>query len=829
MEIGEKIARSRQMGASDDEIIKVASESDPSFAEKYAKSIEMGAKPKEILDHLAAQQPQEQSFGQKAKGVATDVARVGMQAALGGIEGSPLGMAYDIGATATNLLRKGSRYVGKKLGVPEPEGFEPFEVPTIGEAAEAVGKKIGVDTKPQSVFEHGARLSGQVRTLVAKAGLPSSKAGDMLKEEIQAFAKGGAVASGAIALKNTMGLPEWAGLAVTGFGAPAAYVAGKQIKDIVKNKWMFDFSNLKLPGFGFKQSFKDEWGNAQREALSKFENGAFSKEQYEAIKPFLDVAAEHNIPVNLGAFTDSQALRSAEHLAAQNNLTGEARLKFFQEQADAWANSVKQLTDRISISHRFSQQGEVAEALFSEVTSKKFEANKAEYIKLYDEAAKLLANTDYLSAEDVKLLEDSLNRIMEKLSGSLTPTTAEQAAKSVAERAKAALKVSPKEAGRPVLEELTLPTGKGLEELTVQQAGQEVGERMGQTALMRGEAKALKAQERSAETLKESQKKLEKLVGKENAKNMTIDPDTGRIKINRKINGKNMSDTVRSLNSYIEWDNPEVRNLMKGYLDTTKMIMGRKYGKTAGYQKYLQANQKFSQNAKIFGENAPFNKWKIRSNTTTEELLRTIKTPTRFKQFEKEFGGTKEGQELIAELKRVKVSEMLEPVFHNWSPGKVNTGLSKLLKNPEFNYYLPKEVRNDLKTLRDLDRRIEFTSKPIYDKSMKPEKMEGLGAIDWALGILSPTALIEKMLLKSGAKAVSARQTQAFADVLFDPNITHKMVDLGKRVESGLHTPKPHSYWQSLKADAQAFEDSLMQNAKTLSAAYTADEMDQKR
>lgn len=822
MEIGEKIARSRQMGASDEEIIKVASESDPSFAEKYAKSIEMGAKPNEILDHLAAQQPQEQSFGQKVKGVATDVARVGMQAALGGIEGHPYGMAYDIAATGANLVNQARKYAGTKE-------FLPFDVPTIGEAAEALGKKIGVDTKPQSVFEHGARLAGQVRTLVAKAGLPSSKAGDMLKEEIQAFAKGGVIASAAVGLKERIGMPEWAGLALLGFGGPAAYVAGKQVKDIVKNKWMFDFSNLKFPGFGFKKSFKDEWGNAQREALSKFENGAFSKEQYESIKPFLDVAAEHNIPVNLGAFTDSQALRSAEHLAAQNNLTGEARLKFFQEQADAWANSVKQLTDRISTTHRFSQQSEVADALLGSVTGKKFEANKAEYTKLYDDAAKDLANTEYLSAEEVKQLEDSLNKTIEKLSGSLMPTTAEQSAKAAAERAKEALKVSPKEAGRPVLEELTFPTGKGLEELSIQQAGQEVGERMGQTALMRGEAKAVKAQERSAETLKESKKKLEKLVGKENAKNMTIDPNTGKIKINRKINGKNMSDTVRSLNSYIEWDRPEVRNLMKGYLDTTKTIMGRKYGKTAGYQKYLQANQKFSQTAKIFGEKAPFSKWKIKSDTTPEELLRTIKTPTRFKQFEKEFGGTKEGQELIAELKRVKVSEMLEPVFHNWSPGKVNTGLSKLLKNPEFNYYLPKEVRNDLKTLRDLDRRIEFTSKPIYDKSMKPEKMEGLGAIDWALGILSPTALIEKMLLKSGAKAVSARQTQAFADVLFDPNITHKMVELGKRVESGLHTPKPHSYWQSLKADAQAFEDSLMQNAKTLSAAYTADEMDQKR
>lgn len=851
MEIDQnKISQSREAGYSDEEIGSFLSQKDPEFQQKYNQSIESGYSPSEILNFVSKPVPEKQ-FLQKEQpkqeqGLGTDIARVGMQAAIGLSEGMPLGMAYDIGAKAINL--------GKKFPN-QDEGLD-IEIPTIGETFHKLGEKLGVDTTPKTPLEKFARTATSLRAVAEAGVLQVEKAGSYAYQELKKIASIAPLAASAVAAEEVWGIPQWASFITGGFGVPVlkktAEVTGHLVRKGINESMHFDVGNLKLKNP--ISSFRQEWGNARKEALKKVEEGVFSKEQYENIKPFLDIAAQYNIPVNLGAFSDSAYLRRMEKTIAENEITGEAARKFRQEAAEGWANSVIDLTKRISQTAKFSQQGEVAESLLSDITRNKHKELQKEYTELYGKSSTAFADSENLASQEMQQLENSLNNISEKVGSSLVPTTAETSTKGLAREAAKNLTISPEKAGLPEFGHIEFRTGKEAlaaeekaagealqEKVTARITAKEEAEKAKQTFIEkrrkkgkreakrqlqeksekafkagqtveheaeRARTKVLEAEEKQAETLFKSQQDLEDVFGP-SASNMKLD-ENGRIKFVRPVNGKTLVDTIRSLNSFIEWETPEVRNLFKDFLNENKRILGKVYGKSnpEAYKDYLKANETFGKTQKIFGDNAAFKKWGIKSDATPEELLNTIKTPTRFKEFEKEFGNTDQGRMLIDELKRLKVEEQLVPIFDQvvYKPGQISGKLRSVMRDPWMNYLMPAEVKNDLKQLSALDAQIQRTSAPVYRNSESFQQSED--ALTKFLLLMNPKA----WPIKLGMKMADQRSRKAFANVLFDPNITHKMVQIGKDLQNARMSPNSQpSTFKYIKAEIDDMVNNIIQ------------------
>ncbi len=936
MEIGDKIRKSREMGATDEEIIKHASASDPDFAEKYSKSIQQGAKPNEILNYLAKPKEQEQSSG--IGEAIHQGARYAMQAGLGLFEGTKPGFTYDIAAQASQAGSKGEEkaqaegvgYRGGILGGIGEKEEPPIPLPTIAEAAKKGGEFIGIDTEPRNKSEKFVRQAFNLRMLGDKAVGWGVKQGSFLMKELQAVAKTAPLIATATAAKDISGIPEWATFAVMALGVPAAIQGGKNLlregANLLQRKALFDVRNIDFRPTRIIDSFKQEWGNARREALDNLRSGAFTADQYNKVKPFLDIASERNIPVNLGAFTDSATIKNVERIAKKRGLEGEALNTFIQKSAESWANQAEDLSRRISQTHRFSQQGEVADALLSDVTRKKQQGLIKEYQDLYGASEKGFANTEALPVDEVNSLGKSLSSVVNGTSGSLIPTAAEKSTANIARKAEKGLHISAKEAGRPELAFVKMETGAAEKAATIEGAGQKVNEsiqsfdkakilhkeasqdvsnltksvaekqkafeeakkahvearrKVHDNQKQRGKGKArrekiatldelqkvateaketekelaesLKAESQALKTAKEAEKAAQEELGvarktaegagikkeerliqtqedfdaifQDEAKNMKFDPETGEIRFVKPINAQNLVKTIRSLHQYLEWDHPATKNMLKPFLNQVKTTLGRVYGKShpQAYEEYLKGNEKFKEAIGIFGEDAAFKKWGIKSTSTPEELLKTVDSFSRFKQFEKTFGGTPEGKQMIDELKRLKVKERLEPVFDNWKPGKVNKALNKLLRDPTFQYMLPKEVRTDLKRLKDLDARLEVTSRDIYSLPSTPANEETKQLIGLVMKFIDPTAAILTLGASKGIAKVSKRATDAYADILFNPNVTHEIVRIGEDTLKAASNPKTSpGVIKRLLADAELLKDTIVQSEAVVAASVAA-------
>jgi len=873
MEIGEKIRKSREMGATDEQIIEHASASDPSFAEKYSKSIQSGAKPNEVLDFLSQQKPQapqspeEPGLMQQVGNIIHQAARVPFQYALGVGEGTIGGMIYDPAVAATNKFQESLEDEDMK-----ELNAQRKELPQIKDIYKAGGKLVGIETEPQTKIERAARLAGNLKEFTKKLVGMGVEKGSALWNTIKGAASSAPAAATSIALEDEYGISPVATLMTLGMTVPGGKqlikTGARETANLVNKHAMFNVRNVSLNPKKILSTFKDEWNNARREALQKLTDGTFTPEQYQKVKPFLEKADEYGIPINLGALTSSKTLKDVERIARKRGLEGEELNTFIQRSAEGWANSAVTLSNKLSRTQRFSQPAEVADSLLTNITRKKQEDLTKEYTDLYGKSSQEFKGTRNLTAEELQPIEDALNGVLTKTTGSLTPTSAEESTSALARQFQDRLTVSPEQAGRGELQGVKLPTGKEGVASAKKQGQEALQERV--TAFNKASKKASTAQakvdklkrpsskkkaqekikpelEKAQEELEAAQKELEvarervnkaegvqekrliksqedfDAIFSEESKGMRFDKETGKIKFLRDANAATLVQTIQSLNKTIDWIHPETRNLMKGVLDQTKTVLGRVYGKSnpVAYKNYLDANKKFQEFANTFGDNADFKKWGIKSNATPEELLGTINTLSRFKKFENTFGGTTQGRELIDELKRLKVQEKLLPVFENWKPGQVNRGLTKLFRDHEFQYMLSKEVRSDLKTLQGLDRRIESVNPQFYAKGQHSEQKKSLLEMIKFGNPKTAAAML-------GIKIASQRMADAYASILFDPNMTKEMIRIGEQSLKAVNNPKTTSkVLDRLAADAELLWSNIKQTESIIASQKFAGHLDE--
>ena len=826
------LSKAKESGYSDDEILGDMEKNDPKFGQFIGKARKEGYSSEEIFNSIsqpeskAALQPKIESH----EHLATKPMRAVGQYALGAVEGSPQvfipeligraasaahfsipeqvrGFKENAVAEIEDLLQqkqygswneKDEKRLEKfyQLAQMTPEEMEKngvfFEGPKIAPSTliEAIPGQ-----EPEGNIEKTARLMGMLSRFPQ---LGFAKASKNVPEIAREIVRTGPIASTAVGLEQIFGIPE----ALTLAGAGAGKILYDKARDVAswfsKKFFLSDVKNLSP--FALPSSIKSEIQGGMKYADEALEKNLISKDYYESVKPYIEEAEKYGISLPFSAVTDSNYFKEVERLIAKRDLSQEAIQSLRQQSASQFRESMGIALQDMKNSAIYQEVGGVAEALAENVTRKKHANLKNQYIHEYDIAEKGLSKSKPISNQSVKEIEDSLNRVYEKTSGSLMQTVPESSAQGLAGRAKEGLTVSPAQKGRPELSHVEFPTGKELLELEQKQAGQHLQERKGYWAKERAKAISKNAKERASETLEESQHDLKAIFGDE-AKNMRID-ENGKIKFIKDINGADITKTIRSLNNIMDFEHPKVINLFSDTKQTLQNILEKEYGTKYANEIAAQkkGNEIFSKTQNLFGESSKWKKWGIKQDVLPEDLLNTLGTVDRMKAFEKDFP---EAQEMMGYIKRLKVEEMLNPLFmqRKYDPGHFADGLNRLEQNPLFKYLVPEKTMNNLKGLQKLDAHLERTSSKFYKENATPEE---IGFVTSFKNFIDP----RYWTIKLANRISKDRMADVYSKVLLDPKITSRMKKIGEESASAVGNPekmakaeaKMELFWEELFA-----------------------------
>ena len=827
-----QIEQARLSGYSDEEIINHLESSKPELKPKIQSAKSSNYANNDILNYLSTDynkpisnrieqtENKNSSLTEMAKSAAIKPMRVAMQPALGAVEmamfpydiastaatamndrpGVIAGQSYQMAAEeAANLIEKSQsqplneqekirlNYFENQVRNPELAQQVANETPSLPDlssrgAIRAAGNALGVNTEPEGVIEKTARLGGTLREAGVKGFQETAKAATSKLEkylspklmiEAEKLAATAPLSSGAVAAHELLGVPEWATFAGLATGKVAWEGGKKAASNLGKKYFLFDPTKLDIKSP--IQSFKNELRNSQREAYKQFKEGILDKETYELVQPFLETASKFGIPVDPASLTKSAYFKNVQNLVNTNALTEDAAQKFRQEAADSWANSYLKAIENMEMDHIYKDKGSVADALLTDVTRARHKELSHKARTAYTESELLFQGAERVNPEGIQEIEDSLNRVYQKSQGSLIPTTSEQQAKGIAEGTRKNLFANANAAGREELAGLQFSIGQTEQQLK-EQTAQEVAQAPGQKRLMQGKARNTRAEQITIQDRKEAEKQVRKLLGEE-AQYINFD-ENGKLLFAKNITPQQLVKTIRSLNKVMDWDNPNVLNLFNDTKTTLNKVLDKQYGTTnkKALESLREGNNLFQESQRLFGNDSRWKKWGLKSDALPEDLLRTINTLDRFKAFEKDFGGTEQGRHLIDYMKRLHVEEKLAPMFekHIYQPGSIAANLKRIERDPFMQYMMPQETKSNLNQLAKLDQQIERQS-PRFYKSVQnnPELGDMLNNI---FAYMNPKTL----MIKLGNNLRKDQLSKAYSQILFNPNITNEMNDIGK-------------------------------------------------
>lgn len=796
----------RSLGYSDDDILKHFSEKDPQFSSKYQTAISEGYTPEQIFDFVGkVEKPITNPNIEKSPfETPGSTARNAMQATIGGAQGVVYGLGA-LGPFLADIAYPGavqSEISEQKYSpLEEPEFFPeaskrireetqvPFDIETIQKSASDMEQKVfgkegfttglmtlpyrafGIETEPKDTSESISR-----GTAALLAGYQSAKPISHLSLPIT---KGQQIRQLSVAVPSALAASSYGQLAQDTYGVGGRIVAetilfggaavAKKGYDLVK------WASGKFSKFLEKIPF-----NAAQTAEK-----AMSPQQQEMVAPYLKIAEKHNIPVSIGTLSDSPYVRAAEEEIAKSNLTTKQANQFREDSARVWGGLYDNFLIESAEASRYESPGAVALHLKESVVNpaeKKIIDNAR---RLYGESIEGFKNAKPIPASDIQQIEDSLNGVISKLDESLIPTSTEEGAKGIAQRAKSALTISPAQVGKPQFEDVNLGVGTA-EKLLLQQSKTEVAERQGRAAMMRAEGRNARAAEVTQEERRKAQLKVNKMFGKD-ADKVVITED-GKIQFRKDISPANIIATVRSLNDRLSWDQPEVINLMKPTRAVIKEILKKNYAKTHGValSKYELANEQFGKGAELFfGDGAKYKKWAINSDATPETLANELNSIAKFEQFTKDFGGNPEGKMLIDYLKRKKLDTQLRDVFDRLSgtylPGAVS-GRIRTLEQNQFVKYLAGDKWTQFKEIAALDQFLLKNTTKIYSSGIPTETIDQFfSGLKLATALVSsPKVGIPAAAFMWGKKMAKGNYLGQVATFYENPSLMREAIDIAK-------------------------------------------------
>lgn len=841
----DRVKQARDAGYSDDEIISNIENSKSPEAAKIKQAKSAGYTSQQIVDQLtgkerplseSVQEAPEKSLKEKATAVGKKAGRLAMQAGIGAGEAATL--TWDllvsgarISKALSDAVTSGPEYAP---GIPVfglPTGGAEFasSLPTFGESIENLFSKFGIEAKPQGAAEKTVRLASLFRKGLIKKGEEAALQGaDRLSkyltakgsEQLRNVAAHAPLAATSVATEEIFGVPEWAsllGISLGSAGARAAWELGKEgTRQVARKYLLMDPKNFKSRG-AFK-AFQDEVRRGPEEARKQLKEGLISPQQYERMKPYLDIAQQYGIPLTPSTITDSARFKRIERIIARREMTEEAAQKFRQEAADKWARSYEHAIADMATSAQYNSRAGLAEALATDVTRKKHAAFEETVDQLYGKADKLLAKAPTVSEEGVQRIEQSLDDVYQRLGESRIPTSAEQSARGIAERGKGEFATAPTletptQAGRPELENVQFPIGQ-VEQMAERQSQAEVAAAPGRRTLMQARARQMRAQAQGKKEKEAAQAELERIFGKETAQNMELTKD-GHIRFKRgakALSARQLQATIRSLNNTLQWDQPAVVNLLGHPRQVMKEVFETEYSKKApdAYKYYTDAQKTFGEMANLFGKDARWHKWGLRQDMLPNELLATIDNLERFKAFERDFGKDPQGAALINYMKRKKVEEMLAPIFNKdvYSPGSISSGLRQLQNDPDkaaqFAHFASDESKKNLNKLAKLDKRIAQTAGGFYKGAAERPDLSDLQGLWYTIS--NPT----QWAFKFANKVSKDRIADAYAKIYTDPTFTKEMAEIGEETLQAFQSKKtPPSKVQDLIDRIEQFWDDI--------------------
>jgi hypothetical protein len=264
------------------------------------------------------------------------------------------------------------------------------------------------------------------------------------------------------------------------------------------------FDPTKINVFEPKSSFKaaKEAGVENTKAMVK--SGIISPQQYEAVKPYMDIAEKYGYPMTYGSITDSNYFRKVENMMLKDDLSHPEIQKVRQAAAEAHHNAINVALQDMKQDIRFDSPGGVAESMMNEVTRKRYKDLTRLAGNGYKESAAMLKDTKGLSPEYVQRIEDSLTAIYDEIGSPLLKGETRQAVQNIVGAGRGRLSQTPNEAGRPELQGVEFETGKEALSRRASEEGKRIQEKIDD--IPRLEKEAEKAQ-KQLDKLKAKQKR----------------------------------------------------------------------------------------------------------------------------------------------------------------------------------------------------------------------------------------------------------------------------------------------------------------------------------
>lgn len=732
-----------------------------------------------------------------------------------------------------NMASMTEEQISESGGIHEAPNFAPSAI------FKEAGKKIGIDTEAEGILEKSVEFgsmlaSGRPETAVLNAQkFATSKLNKVVTPEVVQLAKNSmktaALVVPAAVAEESIGIPMELSLLGMGIGQATMQIGKAAISSAGKKFFLFDPTNLKATDW--KNSVKAELGREQEYLQQQVIQGIMKAKDLEKMQPFIDKAVELGIPITPNTLVNSKYFRNMERIVSQNEMTAERATEFRQEVAKSWTDLTEKSLKKMETNLEFSTPGSTAEALMSDVTRQQHKKLVNEYTEGYSQSAKGLKNSENLEISSYREIEDSVNHVLDEIGDTLAPTTAQTSAKALAHEIKESMSVPIGNGGRKELTQIKLETGEVQKAEEISTAGKKVQEKVQERIIKKAEAeeakkeyigkrrkkgkreakrklqekseealasktsveyeleqariKTLKAEEKQRETFFKSQQDLEDVLGP-NAKYFQLDKN-GHLRIIKPMNGQTLVNTIKSLNSIIDWENPGIVNLYAHTRRTAKDILKRQYGMSHpdAIKNLEEANAKFGKTQQLFGKQSKWKKWGIDSESTSEELLRTINSVDKLKQFEHDFGHTTQGKLYIDHLKYQKAKEILEPIFskREYKAGDVASSIDMLKRNPYFQHIVPKETWNNLTEIANLDAKIEQRSANFFKEHVPQNQRDTF--------YLNVKHFIKKWGWKQVEDLSVNRRADAYANFFLDPSYTKQSKDLLSKILHEMQKPNP--------------------------------------
>lgn len=786
-------------GYSDQEIRSFLFKKDPNFSKFYKKARDEGYSEQEILSFSPKKPTREEYFkpeekepfqtGQIAEDLFHDVGAAGLR----GIEA--VAFPFEAPAKATKALyrtpgaisqvtrqnaaglmenlqesnvgkpfekwseqdKENYDYYKRVLGSPDEDLQDLAAIPDI--SIEGAAKEIlGFDQSPRTTF--GSFL-----------GLLADLYGYSIGN-VKAVAGMAPMAAAAVTADETFGVPEWASMPIMA----GVYQAGKSTWRLAKKgaEWMSKrFFLLDPKQIKPDMNIKSVQAAMRGEAEKQFNEGILSAKEYEGLQPFFETAEKYGIVIDPASLSKSKRFQKIQKYLSRTDATEEQKAAFLQKATDSWAKSYLRATENVSKNAVFEDENSLLEKLSSDVTKKKHASLKKKYGALYEKSEQGLKDAKPISREATEKIQESLDDVITKTSGSLFETAPEKETKGIAKAAKEKLKISPEEVGREELVGISLPTGEETAGIIREQATEAFEKAPGQRTKMKLEAAKKTASNVKDQAQKKASDTVKRIFGPD------ADVIDGKIVFRRPLSPGQLVKSIRSLNNTLEWENPNVINLLTPVRQTLIDVLQSEYGKS--HSKALFdlkiANNTFAKTQKLFGEDSLWKKWGIKRTDVPlpEELDKTLNSVSRFQQFEKDFGRTKEGKDLIDNLKLIKINKKLEPIFvKEYTPGSIASGLMKVERDPMFKYLTPQETKDNLAKLAQLDKRVQQRSSNFYRNT--DNLALSADYVADAFSFLNP----KMWAIKFADKLRKDQISEAYAYVMMNPEITSKMARLGE-------------------------------------------------